>query len=394
MKFYGIALAAVPRKDNPDIIDVICNSIAVSHNDRDHIEILKEPLSFKTSFDSRKTGGVMSCFTRIVSTIDEVVKLQHKSCKDCQHYWPVALEFGEDNRKPMNNYHWASPHNLLTMQLFGKRLKEPLTNTELAKQLIMQSFGSEFTNAPFEDSAVLMERAAKKVALDDILKAFMENTDQEDKIAYARRAREDFLKKNTDCLNEFYHACSRLPVLLNNCSLVWSSYGAAGPDNPVDSELAEQLRQIKKTFKDGKPGASMLITLTELARRVGETHATLNDNHEGGGAFEWSAPRGYRENPQMREQYPNYGFVDWDPAIRTAFYEGYYRTKKGTRNATFNLPLDPHMPPFVTPCADMVRDMLDAANGLTHPDSRDTPEWRERLSQMASNQSEATKLKR
>jgi hypothetical protein len=222
----------------------------------------------------------------------------------------------------------------------------------------------------------------------------MENENMEDKIATACTTRESVLKENTNSLNEFYHACKKLPDLLNSCNLEWGSYGTTGHDEPVNSPLVQYLREIKKTFKNGEPDPKMLEMLAELARKTAENHAKRNDEHEGGGGFGWHPPRGYLEDPQIREQYPNYGFVDWHPAIRTAFYEGYYRTKKGTCNATFNLPSDPAMPFFVTPCADMICDMLDAAHGINHPDSPDKPEWRKRFSQMAWQQSETAIPKR
>ena len=157
--------------------------------------------------------------------------------------------------------------------------------------------------------------------------------------------------------------------------------------------LDKRLIDLKKSFDDGDKDA--YVELTQLARKQGSETAILwqkNNLLENGFAIPRPWPENADNDQELREKYPRFSFYDWDPAFRRAFFDGYNEIARQyiPYNRTLKLPLDPKSPFFTDPCAWMVRDQLEIAEGKREPylfeDERDENGriWRKEISNYLS----------
>lgn len=127
MKLYGVAIAAVPKRDDVKVVQVICTPIAVVDGHRHEFEVLEE-IKFTDEFNLNDTEQAINCFSQCVDVIELMVALQKESCEENNSsYRPVALDIGNDARNPVNL-------NAIYMQLFGERFSPVLTYDEILLQ--------------------------------------------------------------------------------------------------------------------------------------------------------------------------------------------------------------------------------------------------------------------
>ncbi len=120
LNLYGIAIAAIPKKDSPNHINVIVSPISVGEADPHQITVL-DHLKFKETIDLNDAASLRSCFIRVTKTLNTIVELQQQSLS--RHklpFRPVALEIGQDTRNPM-----PLDGEALFIQLFGRRASRP-----------------------------------------------------------------------------------------------------------------------------------------------------------------------------------------------------------------------------------------------------------------------------
>ena len=119
MELYGVAVAIVPTKSDPHVLELTCNPIAVSDTQLDTFRVL-DHLAFKTIFDSQDTAAIQKTLIKTVNVVDQIVALQKLSLPHGMAYRPVALELGQASATPI-------AFNALAVQLFGERVVPRLT---------------------------------------------------------------------------------------------------------------------------------------------------------------------------------------------------------------------------------------------------------------------------
>ena len=302
MKLYGLALAAIPRENYSNIIDMTCTPISVADKKQTEFEVL-DKLAFKTTFNVTKGKEVRNCFVKTADLIEKLVDLQKASLAEnhVKDYRPVVLQIGQDSRKPIRR-----------------------------KKLIRLLFGG--ASSP----------------------------------------------------HAFKNANEKLYQLLDQCTLKWGSFNivdAPQPDAP-QTDLDVTLNKLKEPFLRGDQIARAQII--GLARQEGIKAG--NEVNQFPAAFGHIAPAKYFENLSMQEKYPSYGFYNWDPAFRKAFFVGYNDTVRVPHNRLFKLPTNARNPPFSDTCANMIRDQFEIIYGERAPERvEDMPKWRKIIADAAWN---------
>jgi hypothetical protein len=73
LKQYGLAIAAIPDKDNPTLMTVNCNGICVFGGQRDDFELVPE-LSFRQAVNLNQPASLESAYIKVVNTLDTSFK--------------------------------------------------------------------------------------------------------------------------------------------------------------------------------------------------------------------------------------------------------------------------------------------------------------------------------
>jgi len=390
MKLYGIAIAAIPQKNNVHVIDLTCTPIVVSDDHPEKFEIL-DALAFKKTVDSRHVKEVVDCFVKTTETIGAVVKLQHESLA-AHHleYRPVALDIGIANARPINI-------EMLYANLFGARLTSPPAGERGVERAA--NIKAIFQQTPLGDAS--FPRKIENYAATGINPVNTTSAYLEDQAAQVRTYYENISRAIKQVPSNFsgiinYHrfrsACGDLSQLLGDCSLQFGRFGLKPVgDNqanvsPLQNEFDLKISQLKEPFEKGDPKAR--LELIALARDIGRKKAnSMPDHYFKSKQFAIPNPfPNYGKDPkadeEMRNAYPRFFFYYLDADIERAFHQGFGEAsrKRYPYTRDIKLPMDPPNPFFTDPCAWMVRDQLEIAKGARPAEYiEDQKEWRQRI---------------
>jgi len=361
MKLYGIAIAAVPQNGNEHLIHLTCTPIAVSDDNPKAFETL-DNFVFKTKFDSTNTEQIADSFIKVSKLIDKVIKLQKASLKTLP-YRPVALEIGEDRRRPVNG-------EALYVHLFGKRAHRPLETEEDIQAAAEKKIIEELKCGEPE---ALGEKLVQTCKQDKVrFKSYMDKIAEQIRhkeagIALAENTRLDV--STLEHYPAFKRACYNLSKSLDQCSIRWGSFGTRGKETgPVQEPLDRRLIQIKGALNRKEPGAHE--ALIEVAENQGGIAAQGNSNTFIMGCSIPGYAKDNAEGEELRNTYPRFSFYYLHPDYEAAFHRVYEKTRKKNCDYTrwMQLPLDTPRPFFTSPCAWMVNDQLEIARGVRPPE--------------------------
>ena len=348
MDLYGVAIAALPEKNRNHVITLTCTPIAVSSERPEIFQILKD-LAFTKTFDTGKPQEVIDVFEQTANTIDTVVGLQHKSLHaDGKEYRPVSLEVGIKYAAPINI-------ELLFANLFGKELID--SRHQLKPEQYVNFWNKR--GEQLSDEVVTQYAQSYDKPVQDALKRHRQNGPRFSNIKKDSRMR---------------RACGKLAKCLDQCSLQFARFNIStfSEENtmPEQHDLEQRLIELKKSFDDGDESAR--IELIQIAKQRGIDEAIgVRENNllSNGFGFPRPWPENADDDQELREKHPQFSFYDWHPAFRRAFFDGYNEISRQhiPYNRTLKLPLDPKSPFFTDPCAWMVRDQLEIAEGKREP---------------------------
>ena len=393
LNLYGVAIAILPKKETPHILDVICTSITVNDTNLETFKILEGgEYTYKTECNSTDVADSMLCFARAVNTIEKVVGLQ-KASIDAYNleghnvpYRPVALEVGEDSRNPVNI-------DFSYMLLFDERFSPHRTNEDIRDSYFK---GFLINGEKFE---TLLDEEKNSVAMNNpfFISHLKEKADKrnvaEGAIKHAQPIRANYLSEYKDFPCEFAMACQRLPKLLRQCTFyrgnftLYGDYSAKSKalrPNAIDAELIH----LKPSFDSGD-----LDAFNRIKKIAQDAGVEIGKSRNAEKYFAVAAPIGYAKNKRMQKRMPRYSFYHWhDPndkerfPFKEAFHDGFKKTYKGRYTIKFKFPLDPPSPPFTNPVALMIQDQFQILRGTREPNNiREWPELKQQLSNTASN---------
>lgn len=318
MNYYGVTFAVIPKKDNPDSYSVICTPIVMDQADQSRFHVL-EDLKYTQDFNSLDMKSTVQAFIKMVNTIDSVISLQERSCKEaCIDYAPIALKIGQHSQ------HQVQQDGIYTL-LFGK---------------VLESRNSFVDN--------------------DKQKATQQEIDKYQPI------REAYLAKNKKMPFLFKEASKKLPAMIKKCVFFLGNYKPnSKADDPAlltPNALDEELNILKPLFEQGDADAFKRIK--EIAAEMGEKHYKMSRFMP---LLSMPAPRDYASNPELQEKLPRFSFFYWDPAFKDAFMEAYSKGHWRNGYHSLKLPLDPPHPFFTDPLADMIRTQFQIIEGKRDP---------------------------
>ncbi len=318
MKLYGVAVAVVPKQDNPNSYNVICTPIAMDQANQRNFHIL-ENLKYKADFDSMDLASTAEAFAKMVQMINAVTKMQEKSCKAAGvEYRPTALVIGEHSQQKVKL------DGIYTL-LFGEK-------------------------NPIQFSWIKEDR---------------KQTVDED-YHVRRSVRDAYLAKNAIPYT-FKEACKKVHSLVKKCAFRMG--GFVPPSNLDDPELNTpnkldaELKRLKPLFEQGDTDACN--RLIQIAAEEGKKFA---EKAWMGNALYLSKPRNYATDPKLQEQLPRFGFYHWDETFSYAFHEAYAQHHWDRGHISVKLPLDSVNPFFTDVVADGIRTQFEIVEGKRKPD--------------------------
>jgi hypothetical protein len=371
-ELYGLALAAILENDDRHV-KLICTPIALSNADTKKIRIVDD-LRCTLRFDSENINEGMTAFAQVTQLIEKLTKRQQAGLEaQGLPFSPVALDIGQDERfNPIQKKAFA-----LAMSLFGKQYPLPSTDEEIDRRIDRLMFVGVNTSRknrglePHKDSSQITGEDLRHISMPvytfrrNAGKAF--NRQIRELEAEAKSRRDGWLQEQAELPEGFKSACSKLPGLLDKCTLSWGSFFGVDTtlkSNSPQSGLDLQLIELKKRFDGGDPAAkSEIIKIAYQKGRSQGRHSTISypnwifttDDHD------FST---YKSSPELQKSFPSYSFYEWDPAFREAFFRGYGETLDVPYTQSMKLPMDQVNPPFVDPCADMIRDQFEVIQGI------------------------------
>lgn len=392
MKLYGIAIAIVPDKQNPQVMSVVCNPLSVSSENQEGFEVLND-LKFKMNFDSTKPKEFIDCFIKTVGVIDDVVQLQKQSCsQNGVEYRPVALRVGQDSRNPVNV-------NALYMRFFGERFSPPKTDQEIEELVFEANLAKREKHNNFRKNREIHNQLSPE--MQEIYKQRYISKHAPRVLEYYKKLENDvslseiaFRKFQGDSQSisaNFIEAKKKFAELLKQCVLAPGSYSPGAREYPKDfdiknlepDELDLEISTLQKSLDENPSNFDPHYKLIEIAREIGKSHGreVTDEIH----SFWHVAPPGYANDREAQERCPQYSFFQWDTAYEKAFYEGFNKTYMGPHTRRLKLPMSASNPPFTDPTADMVRDQFEIIRGRRSEDGVfDRPDWRQRMASMST----------
>jgi hypothetical protein len=347
-----MALAAVPKKDDKNIINVTCTPIAICDADTKKTEIL-DGLAFKATYHTDNPREIMDCFTRTTETIGQVVRLQEQSLEHYKgQYRPkVAIDVGGDNRNPFSR-------QMLHVLLFGSKLTpESIAARNIAKDGLAD-VQVDKPNTPRDKL-----KSSLKVISED------------------RKTRKTFLQGNPAYGKKLAASFENLADYLDkSCLLRWGGFSRTCEYDDKVLPYDPVLAPLKKGFESSDP-AIRDFALKELIKQaqIAAMKAAVSVNSRPS-QFGLAAPIHYKNDCDAQDRFPFFMMFDLHPAIRAAFYEQFQITLRPELTRTYKLPMDPDEPPFVTTCGDNIRAQLRQMNDNTIAYFiHDAPQWREKL---------------
>lgn len=325
MKLYGLAIAVVPKKDDPSTMAVTCTAIAVDNADLKAIETV-EHHSFKTEFCMADTAALMECFTRLVDTLNAVVEIQ-KTSLGKREYRKVALHIGEDSRNPTDL-------DAIYYNLFGEEFfSVPNTSAPVLKGEISANISPAFIKS-CSNLIVLLDQCVLNWGSFDI---------------GGGEANDEYV------VNLQTHPWDRRLSYLQRQII----------EGDIDWAAHEEIKKMAKIW-----GQREGVECTESPE-----------------FFAIMPPEGYRDSDVLQTWFPARGsFLEWHPEYRQAFFDGFNETYLAPHTRTIKLPLDPPNRLFENPCADEVRDQHQVDRGRRTEDGvRDIPEVRKKIAASCRN---------
>lgn len=370
MKLYGLAIAVVPKKANPEIMGVTCTAVAVDDSDLKKIETIDEH-TFDDEFGLLDTPQLMDCFVKLVNALDGVVKLQTQSLGS-KISRKVAVDIGEDSRNPINI-------NAIYYQLFGERFSPPAEKNYIAGVFVasfLEKYGMPVSEAAIEDLTA-EQLSFLSEGIDGALRT--EQT-RENEVTLVTQVRSTFLDTNSNNI-AFIEACEKLSILIDSCTIRKGSYGLQvfTGNSSLESEklFNQKLNRLKDQLGDEKLAASAHKSITEIAREMGQICAKkVNDNPT---IFARRAPKGTENDPINT-------FLTWHTDYRDAFDQGFKASHNGKYTCNFQVASDSHNRHFVSTVRDRIIDELLIASGAKpETTTQDLPEIRGQIAASARN---------
>lgn len=307
LKLFGAAIAAMP--DEARNITLICTPIAVPFAQPDKIEVLDE-LKFRSKFKPAAPDEVSGVLDHLATVMTKLTGGQrHMLESRGLQYRPVALTIGEDSRNPM----------------------------------LDRGYNEGFLRMFYDDSDIIKRNPTYGEP-----KKWNVPNDRD-------IAERNHIYGGTEKWN-----VPRLIAALEDCSLSWGSYSQdIRPHMHTPDALDRRVGKLLKRFEGGSGSAG--AKLRTIAHRMGESVAM--QNNFGGHIFQHSIPSGFEDDPAVQKRFPSLTFYHRVPGGVDAFRQGYQRTLATEFTESFKMPLDPHSPPFVNPCADRIRDQIQIVLG-------------------------------
>lgn len=102
LKQYGLAISAIPDKDNPTLMTVYCNGICVFGGQREHFKLVPE-LSFKEEVDLTRQGSLEGTYIKVVDTLEQALNAHRQSLDqhEIQLRSPLQVYLGEAHANPV-----------------------------------------------------------------------------------------------------------------------------------------------------------------------------------------------------------------------------------------------------------------------------------------------------
>ena len=365
LSLYGMALAVVPERDNPSRLKIICSPISVENQSRNEVNVL-EDLAFKISVDQNNIPEVMQAFVRISNTLEILVRRQHESLEaHGLSYRPVALEWGQDSRSPVD-----LDVQKLACVLFGRPVRDVSTpdqiNASIAKAMAKER-GKISPRAGYWKARLALENYNK--ALGSVIET-------------GKAKRQHYFTQNPSLPPDFSDACEKLPKLLDQCTLKWGNFNpGVFPTNEEPTDFDHKISYLMDEWRNGNVDAFQKLQeeAFQLGLREGEAMSAQPNafgNHGG--------PN--KHDPEFIRKHAGYYFYQLDEAFEAKFRAGFDETFTSNYTRRIKFPLDVDRPPFVDPCAAMLVDQFQIIDGTRDAENiRDSSDWRERIASAASH---------
>jgi len=380
MKLYGMPVAIIPNKDNPHLFDITCNPIYVSDKNLKTFKVLdggedeegKRPkLNYTATFDPNDTEDMLKNFVRLVDTLDKVVALQTQSCANNHvKYRPVAVEMGEDARKPLNL-------NALYMQVFGKRLTQ-LETRDMLEEELFDTFGykkktpmipgGDFDNQPEEIKRKVRKEIIRTGATEkqraDLEAAVKANELSQAEVEEAEKIRSEYLSRHPNMIPIFMQAYDKLQPLLEKCSLIEGNFHVIPPSDMKDPGQSELDKKIIELGKQGDLYSRLELRRIALKKGIEHGHLVTQNPY----TFKIPARHpNHVTDKDAQKLHPEYLFMHDDSDCKEAYEKGFKRLYRGPYTRTLVPPLE-HNPPFTSTCADRIRDQHQIVAGRRSED--------------------------
>lgn len=400
MQLYGAAIAAIPTKTDPRVMDITITPIAVKDKRRTKFEI--EAGADKHQVNFGNTREAVDFFIQMVDLIDRLVRQQEKNLKKAKlPYRPVSLWIGQNSQNPVRHsliaasifgpFSFYSTHRPSLSQLWHEMTgtyqavaKDPKYHnytirvgaTEVEKQFA-RAKGHVFAHAHAADTCLsrLFESAATAMRSEIVEK--MKSKMMVWKWVY-------FALRDGENFSRFQKAARKLAKLMEKTTLNWGSYGKSIGDKLYFDQINnfnEQLKALKVLFENGDQVAKTEIE--SIAYEIGLIYGNkVNKNPHIFAVDILSEDK--RRDKKFQNENPIDFFYDWHPDFRREFYRGYKETYNNKFYRHIKVPTDRHKPFFSDPCADGVCAQFEIAAGERKPeDVFDKPKWREALAGVA-----------
>lgn len=413
LELYGAAIAFTRAdKNNYNIIKVAFNTVGVS-NPHSGFDI-KDDLSFERTVDLYNKGALFRVFREIVGQIGVLTEMQQQECLEHDiGFRPV----------------WVMPGVLASDISLGEKLFTSFFAPDKADGLLhdWDRFGDKVAHAMQDVKGIVPYERIIEIAklVDNVDGEFGQSAleglllRRNVVIEFTEHTKEYFAA-NPIIANEAKKVFSRLEASLDQCKASLGAFtglmrqprdsfmpeaidDAARKYDAVYDFLKEERRNLNDELKELEPKVragdkDALYRVKLIAREAGKQYFysnidSVDDYIQSEADFCFAPPwKEYAMSIEDQQEYPVFGaYLSWNLDIGDAFRSGYEEKRASVFHQRLKVPIDGPAPFFTDPCAELVREELHVALGLSLPENSeglDGSEWRDFAQRLSRKRSE------
>jgi len=355
-QLYGMAIFAVPKKEDANTYTLTCTPISVSKESQERIDVVDD-LKFTATFQLDNLESISKVFVQLVNMLEEITKRQNDNLKSPK---PVSLYIGQDGSNPV-------AFDAIFTLLFNQRFHAPMTDDGIHAYVTDRlRIQHDIIARTDEQKKVVKESAYYKALIETVKNQEAEALTSVEK---AEKTRENYFR-NSALSEEFKIALRKLPRLLEDSKIKIGHFVRKPSEKLTDEAKKKQAAKDKRedwALLDLKQAVEANDVYSNMAHEELKRKARVSGEKFGDtinrypDIFQLLAPS------EAEKTLPGYDFYYWHPDYRDAFYKG-FREICNNKEKYVKLPNDPKDPPFTNLALDMMRKIFAGKDNEAEPE--------------------------